>query len=858
VSSREDRAGDRARRIIERLGGSGESLNESAGSIDAARVADRLHQIEQLFLLHGGERNGETGPDPDEVLFEWGHLQVLEKLGQGSFGEVFRAYDRTLDRNVALKLLKTDHDRPFQSRLFLHEARQLALVRHRNVLAVHGAAVHDGRPGLWTDLIDGETAHDDRYRASFDRLEAVLDLVESLAGALQAVHSAGLVHGDVKPSNIMRDASGTWILMDFGASLDQRGAHGGSHLTSGTPLYMAPEVVLDHAPSSRSDLYAMGATLYHVLTGKLPLPAEHWSELAEKHRAGERPLPAASTGTLDRRIAGLIDRLMAREPDQRPTLHEVLNEVQAIRETPQRRFRIIALGSIAGALFIGLTLTSIGFYRANEARQVAEREQRKTFAVNEFLQHVLFSPASSGRGRDLTVEDMLREAALNVERILADQPEARIIVRRVLASSYNTLHLTDLGQDQIRIARAELQEEGLRLPSIERKLALVEILIAMNEQRYEDAISLAEQFLARQSDELGDDHVDVRFARTYQLDSYNALGRLADAEALLDEHFSEVPVPETAENNAGFNILRNRTNLYRAQGRFEEALQAAEEAVDWLERFPRAAQNDRNDALTNLAISLVRVNEMNRAVEVFAALAPLQARIYGPGTNEHIAALSNLAAIQNDLGRPEDARSTLQEALDAIEAHPGLLSEQQRLILMINLANALNATGEQARGEAILRQTLEGSIDLNGPESRLTISLEYNLAELLSQQGRFDEARAVAEPNFERTANAFGAGHYLTLLAKDNLAVALAGLGRSNQALTMHDEALAAMTDQLGTEHPYVLVVERNRMKTLQGFAPERIQTDTLEKLVLRHEDALGADHPDTLEARALQEKATP
>jgi len=844
----------RALRILERLSGSGQSPEESADALRNTHVADRLHQIEQLFLLHGGERES-GGPNPESVLFEWGHLQVLERIGEGSSGEVFRAYDRTLDRDVALKLLKTDQGRPFQSQLFLHEARQLAMVRHRHVLAVHGAAVHDGRPGLWTDLIEGGTAGNPAHRAEFQKPEAVLELVESLARAIDAVHSAGLVHGDIKPSNIMRDASSDWVLMDFGASQDQRGGPEGPSITSGTPLYMAPEVALGDAPDVASDCYALGATLYRVLIGKVPLPAEHWQQLIDKHRAGERPDPASNAGTLDRRVARLIDRLMARDPDARPTMHDVLAEVQEIREAPQRRFRIVALGGIAAALIVGLALTSIGFYRANEARLVAESEQRNTFAVNEFLQHLLFTPASTGRGRDMTVEDMLREAGAELDRTLVDQPEARIIVRRVLASSYRAVGLSDLAQSQIDAARAELQAESLRMPFIERKLSLAEMLIATHEKRYEDAISLVEKFLDTQAAALPDDHVDIRFARSFQLDSYNALGRLDEAEAMLDTHFAEIPDPETAPNNTGFNILRNRTNLYSAQGRFEKALASAEQAVDWLERFPQAAQNDRNAALTNLAIGLMRTNDMARAEEIFAELVPMQERIHGPGTNRHIAALSNLAAVQQDAGRPADARGTLETALDVIAEHPGQVSERQRLIVMINLANALNATGEEARGEAVLRQTHTESHELLGPQAHLTLALEYNLAELLSQQGRFDESRALAQANLAQASSAFGADHYLSLLAKDNLAVALAGLGRLDEALALHDEAYAGLLDQRGTSHPHTLLVERHRIATLLDGAPDRIEPGAIEDLVLRYEETLGPEHPDTAKARSLLDR---
>lgn len=842
----------RARRILERLSGSSRSLDESAGALDASRVADRLEEIEQLFLLHGGERDVTFGPSKDEVLFEWGPLQVLEPLGAGTFGEVFRAYDRTLDRDIALKLLKGDQGRPFQSQLFLHEARQLARVRHRHVLAVHGAAVHDGRPGLWTDLIDGVTAHDDSLQGSFRDLDAALALVESLAQALQAVHAAGLVHGDVKPSNLMRDEHGEWVLMDFGASRAAQRGDAGPSLTSGTPLYMAPEVVLGDAPDVRADRYSMGATLYRVLSGSPPFEVNQWEELRALHRGGACPEPVRLPADAGGRVARLIERLMNPDADARPGMGAVLAEVRAIREAPHKRFRRIALGSIAGVLVVGLALTSVGFYRANEALLLAEQEQRNTYAVNEFLQRVLHAPSSSGRGRDLTVEEMLREAATNVERALADQPAARIIVRRVLAASYNAMHLTEQAEAQVRIGRAELEAEGLSMPAIERKLALEEIIAAANLPDREAAIARAQRFVETWGDALGSEHVDLRYAYTYMAENLLASGRLDEAEAILDAQFGEVPEPETAPDHFGFVILRNRTNLHREQGRFEQALEAAEQAVDWLDRFPRAATNDRNDALTNLAISLVRVNEMPRAVDVFAELVPLQERIYGPGTNEHVAALSNLTAGYNEVGRFDDALATVAAALEAIEANPGSLHGGYRLMLMANRAVALNATGQQVEGETLIRRTREQALELLGPQHQLTVELDFNLAELLSEQGRFEEARAVAEPALERNVGAFGETHYLTLLAQDNLAVALAGLGRHEEALALHDGSREALQAQMGADHPFTLQVERHRLATLQDFAPARIEAGAAEDLVRRHEAAFGAEHPTTDKARAL------
>ena len=178
--------------------------------------------------LHGsdpGEDSSPSGaqhrPAPERVLFEWGHLKVLEKLGDGSSGEVFRAYDPLLDREVALKLWRAEQAAPAATRRrFIQEARRLARVRHPNVIVVHGADVHDSRVGLWTDLVTGNTLEQWLAQEGPLSAEETALIGLDLCRALAAVHAAGLVHGDVKTTNVMRERGGRIVLMDFGAGVE--------------------------------------------------------------------------------------------------------------------------------------------------------------------------------------------------------------------------------------------------------------------------------------------------------------------------------------------------------------------------------------------------------------------------------------------------------------------------------------------------------------------------------------------------------------------------------------------------------------------------------------------------------------
>src|SRR5262249_42437792 len=153
----------------------------------------------------GGER-----PRGSAVLTDarWGRFRLLEKLGEGGYGDVYRAHDTQLDREVALKLLKPARVRTDSSRRLLHEGRMLARVRHPNVVAVYDVGEHEGRVGLWMELVRGATLEELlRSRGPMSAGEAAL-VGQDVCRALAAVHAAGLVHRDVKTANVMREVGG--------------------------------------------------------------------------------------------------------------------------------------------------------------------------------------------------------------------------------------------------------------------------------------------------------------------------------------------------------------------------------------------------------------------------------------------------------------------------------------------------------------------------------------------------------------------------------------------------------------------------------------------------------------------------
>ncbi|MEP7367688.1 MAG: serine/threonine-protein kinase, partial [Acidobacteriota bacterium] len=182
----------------------------------------------------------EIPPPPapvESLLTVWGPFEKLTPIGRGGFGTVYRAWDPRLEREVALKLLRPKAEAAGQGML-LDEARMMARVRHPNVVPVYGVEAHGGRIGFWSELIQGKTlAALVAQQGPMGARECALAGVE-ICAALSAVHSASLLHQDIKAENVMREQGGRILLMDFGLSrLSGQGLAG-----AGTPVYMAPEM----------------------------------------------------------------------------------------------------------------------------------------------------------------------------------------------------------------------------------------------------------------------------------------------------------------------------------------------------------------------------------------------------------------------------------------------------------------------------------------------------------------------------------------------------------------------------------------------------------------------------------------
>jgi len=291
------------------------------GAIRAATPVDDELTARDTLLTEARRLAEAESPVAGPLVVRWGPLVVAEKIGHGSFGDVYRAWDPRLEREVALKVVPEPESA--RSRTVVDEGRLLAKVHHPNVLVIYGAERVDGRAGIWTEFVRGENLATlvERDGPMGPRNAARVGV--DVCRALEAVHGAGLLHRDIKAQNVLRDESGRIILSDFGSGVvDERLAPDDSTGTdqgvAGTPLYLAPELFDEAIPSAQSDLYSVGVLLYFLLTGEFPVPGSSVAEIRASHHAGRRSALRVTKPDLPAGLTAVVDRLLAPDPAERP------------------------------------------------------------------------------------------------------------------------------------------------------------------------------------------------------------------------------------------------------------------------------------------------------------------------------------------------------------------------------------------------------------------------------------------------------------------------------------------------------------------------------------------------------------
>jgi serine/threonine protein kinase len=260
----------------------------------------------------------------------FGNYQLERELGQGGMGAVYLAKDSGLNRHVALKILRSDlGEDPSFSTKFLEEVEVTASLAHPNIIRVFTLGEQDGRLYLVMEHLDQPSLEDSMQTRGKIPEKEVLEIGMGIASALQFAHEeTGLIHRDIKPGNILFGRGNIPKLADFGLAAGARSALGQQDEIWGTPYYVSPERLLREPEDIRSDIYSLGATLYHALAGRPPFEAETAEEVAKRH-ISDRPAPLRSF-CLDAQEQTVItlDKCLAKKPSARWSNYtELINQL---------------------------------------------------------------------------------------------------------------------------------------------------------------------------------------------------------------------------------------------------------------------------------------------------------------------------------------------------------------------------------------------------------------------------------------------------------------------------------------------------------------------------------------------------
>jgi eukaryotic-like serine/threonine-protein kinase len=827
--------------------------DDGALADDVAALLDEHEALDARGFLDGGV--GKAPPSASLAGQVLGAYTLREQIGQGGMGSVWLA-DRTDGRfqgAAAVKLLNPSLvGREGESR-FRREGRILARLRHPNIAHLIDAGVsRAGQPYFVLEHVDGQRI--DRYcdgRAL--PVEARLRLFLDVLAAVAHAHQNLVVHRDLKPSNVMVGADGRVKLLDFGiAKLLEREPDETTALTGDgghlmTPQYAAPEQLTGGDVSTATDVYALGALLYVLLTGRHPSgsdtgsPAEliraivetapvRPSEAALLDRPGDntaaersehrsstpRKLASALRGDLD----NIVGKALQKRPAERyATVADLAADVRAhlalqpvsarpasLRYRGGRFLRRHRVAASVGAL---LALTLVGGLAATSWQYVrAQREAARARAVTDFLIRLFeLSSDRKPQSEQVTAREILDQGARRLDAELAGQPDLQANLLGVMGRVYSSLGFYEpagelLERSQVLLRRRPRGDDA----DLARVLSDLSS-VRSSQGAYEGAIALARESLDMQRRVHGGDHADIPVT----LDRLGA--------ALSDEGRPAEAAPSYQQ------ALAMRRRLYGNTHR---------EVVSSLVSLSNLSFDNGDYVLAEA--------EAREALAIARAL-PADSYPMVPWS------MANLAAVVRTRGRNDEAIALLGEALRLFRSrlgdrHPELAP------FMRTLAAALQDVGRTTEAAETFERTLEIERASLGAEHHEVAKTTHDLADLLREEGRFAEAEAHYRDCLAILAKTLPPGHVHLGRATTSLGLVLADQGRYEEAESALRQALPILTGGLPAGHDLVakaqigmgraLVGQKRRLPEAQGLLAGAIDV---------YRKAFGADDARTAEA---------
>ncbi len=745
---------------------------------------------------------------------------ILERLGAGGMGVVFAAYDPELRRRVALKFLHLDgaNDDTRQARL-LREAQSLARLSHPNVITVFDAGTHDGRVYITMEYIEGQTLRqwcETQHRTWRDILSHYIEAAHGLAAA----HAAGLVHRDFKPENVLIDKNGHARVLDFGLarqvaertkshafqSLDtlvarEQDAMEG-HLTrpgalAGTPVYMAPEQLLEGLADEKSDQYSFCVSLYESIYGQRPFGGDTIAELiynATNNFVDPRPPRSAAPKRLGRALA----KGLAKAPTQRfASMKDLIMRLEHIQYGRAYRSALVATMATLVALASGYA-----YYL-------------RTLPQNDPYANICTSSANALQGLwDESRKMRLKQAMERTGAPFAKDAWSRVLDElNVYTDSWVRMHTETCRATHIYGTQSD---------------ALLDLRMACFQGRLEDLRALVDVL------ERADTGVVARAAEGSA--RLPAVDRCTDATEL-SQTSAELSTPEgiAASREIRQQLSRSRAQLYTAQ--FAAGLESATAAVD-----KASALGDPGLLAESLLAKGWILHESSDQAASREAITSAFFKSIEAG-NDTVATKCALHLITQNLGL-ETARQWIPHAhatIARISHRNSSLARQLEGELSISLGTVAVTDEDYSAAEEHYRKALDVFASVMTPDELGAGSAHNNLGNLLLRRGDTEGARDHIEASLQIYRRLLGSHHPSVGVALNNLGEIYMRAGRFSAADEVFAQAFAVFSAALEPKHPHIGVTHNNLGDVFQQTGKLSAAKEHYQAAIYIFESAFGA-----------------